>query len=329
MIAVLRPGLLTTVQDAGRPGHRASGMPVAGAMDRLALAASNLLAGNAPGAAALELTLAGGTFRFESPALAALAGADMRAALDGRPIPGGTSFQVPAGGVLAMGAAVRGVRAYLAVHGGVDVPAVLGSRSTYGRAGVGGHEGRALRAGDRLPVGASTGAPPEPAALAPGEWPEIHPPGGEVELRLMPGPQDDLVHPEGMEALLSTRWTVTALNDRMGYRLDGPPVRLLAGADIVTDALVPGAVQVSNDGRPIVIMVDGQTAGGYVKPGVVIGPDLRRLAQARAGDGVRFRRCDMEEALRALAEERALVGRLARRLGREAGGPGGATWPWT
>ena len=329
MIAVLRPGLLTTVQDAGRPGHRASGMPVAGAMDRLALAAANLLAGNAPGAAALELTLAGGTLRFEAAAFAALAGADMRATLDGRPVPGGSSFDVPAGGVLACGTAASGMRAYLAVHGGIDVPLALGSRSTYARAGVGGLEGRALRAGDRLPVGTPPGAPPELASLAPGEWPGIHPPGGEVELRMIPGPQDDLVHPEGMETLLSTRWTVTALSDRMGYRLDGPPVRLLAGADIVTDALVPGAVQVSNDGRPIVIMVDGQTAGGYVKPGVAIGPDLWRLAQARPGDGVRFRRCGMEEALAALAEERAMVGRLARRLGREAGGRGGATWPWT
>ncbi|HEU4381963.1 MAG TPA: biotin-dependent carboxyltransferase family protein [Anaeromyxobacteraceae bacterium] len=329
MIAVVKAGLLTTVQDGGRPGHRASGMPVAGAMDRLSLAAANLLAGNAPGTAALELTLVGGTFRFEAPALAALAGADMRAALDGRAVAPWSSFRAPAGGVLALGMAASGVRAYLAVHGGIEVPPVLGSRSTYARAGVGGFHGRALRAGDRLPAGAPAGPPPELASLAPGERPEMHPPGVEVELRMLLGPQDDLVHPEGMEALLSTRWTVTPLNDRMGYRLGGPPVRLRGGADIVTDALVPGAVQVSNDGRPIVIMVDGQTTGGYLKPGVVIGPDLRRLAQARTGDGVRFRRCTMQEALEAVADERARWGRLARRLGREAGGRGGETWPWT
>jgi antagonist of KipI len=305
MITVLKPGLLTTVQDAGRFGHRASGMPVAGAMDRLALAVANRLAGNEPGAAALELTLVGGAFRFEEDAIAALAGAEIPASLDGKPILPGVSFVAPSGATLTLGVARRGVRAFLAVRGGIDVPVLLGSRSTYARAAFGGFEGRALRAGDRLPVC----APPEQVSpevsYLPGELPELTAPGGTVPLRVIAGPQDDRFHPEGIETLYGATWKVTTLNDRMGYRLDGPPVRLLGAADIVTDAVVPGAVQVSGDGKPMVLMVDCQTTGGYAKPFTVIGPDLRRLAQARAGDGVRFVRCTQDEAVAALAEERS------------------------
>jgi len=305
MIAVVKPGLLTTVQDAGRFGHRASGMPVAGAMDRLALAAANLLAGNDRGAAALELTLVGGTFRFEWEVIAALAGAELPASLDGQPIPTGTPFHAPAGATLTLGVASRGVRAYLAVQGGIGVPRLLGSRSTYARAGFGGFEGRALRAGDRLPVGNAPGNASPGAALLPGEFPELAAPGSTVTLRVIPGPQEELFHPEGLETLHRATWKVTTQNDRMGYRLDGPPVRLMGAADIVTDAVVPGAVQVSGDGKPMVLMVDCQTTGGYAKPFAVIGPDLRVLAQARAGDGVRFLRCTQEEAVAALEEERS------------------------
>jgi biotin-dependent carboxylase-like uncharacterized protein len=303
MIAVLKPGLLTTVQDEGRPGHRAWGMPVAGAMDRLAFAIANRLAGNEPGAAALELTLAGGAFRFEANAMVALAGAPMPASLDGRPVPAGVRLAVPAGSTLTLGAAPRGVRTYLAVRGGIDVPLLLGSRSTYLRAAFGGFGGRALRPGDHLPVG----PPPRMAPSGPGPsrgLADLPAAGIPVELRVILGPQDDRFAPEGLETLLGATWKVTTLNDRMGYRLDGPTVRLLDGADIVTDAVIPGAVQVSGDGKPMVLMVDCQTTGGYAKPFTVIGPDLRRIAQARAGDAVRFVRCTQEEAVAALAEER-------------------------
>ena len=303
MIEVLKPGLLTTVQDAGRPGHRASGMPVAGAADRQALRAANLLAGNEPGAAALELTLLGGTFLFDEEGIAALAGANMAATLDGAPVSTGVPFRVAAGATLVLQGAARGMRAYLAVRGGIAVPPLLGSRSTYLRACFGGFEGRALRAGDRLPVGGAAGAPrtftPAECALPPLPYP-----GDAVTLRVILGPQDDRVDPEAMETLLATRWNVTPQNDRMGYRLDGPPVRLRGGADIVTDAVVPGAVQVAGDGKPMVLLVDCQTTGGYVKPFTVIGPDLRRMAQARAGDAVRFKPCTQDEATAALAEER-------------------------
>jgi biotin-dependent carboxylase-like uncharacterized protein len=324
VIAVLRPGLLSTVQDAGRPGHRAFGMPVAGAMDRCALAVANLLAGNEPGAAAVELTLVGGQFAFERAALAAIAGADMRAALDGAPVAPWSSFRARAGSVLALGQAATGVRCYLAVRGGIDVPPVLGSRSTYARARVGGLGGRPLAAGDRLPVGKGRGRAPAPRALAAREIP---PCGGGARLRVLPGPQDDRFPPEAVEAFLSAAWKVTPQNDRMGYRLEGPRLAHLGGADILTDPLIPGAVQVPGSGQPIVLAVDCQTAGGYAKIATVIGPDLRLLAQARAGDEIRFACCTQAAAVRALREERATLSALARRIAR--GARGGRPWSST
>lgn len=311
MIAVLKPGLLTTVQDAGRPGHRASGLPVAGAMDRLAYAIANLLAGNPPGAAALELTLLGGTFRFERGGYAALCGADLQATLDGAPLAPACGFPVRRGSVLALGYARSGCRAYLAPAGGVDVAPLLGSRSTYVRAALGGLEGRALRAGDAVPVGAARRAPKRPRALDP----RLVPPcGGPVTLRALPGPQDDLFHPEGLATFFGAPFAVSNRNDRMGYQLEGPAVRHLRGPDVVSDALVPGSVQVPGSGRPIVMMADAQTTGGYAKIATVVGPDLRLLAQAKVGDAVRFAACSEEEAVEALREERRWLERVASEL---------------
>lgn len=314
MIEVVAAGPLTTVQDLGRPGWRAFGMPVAGAADRQALVAANLLAGNPADAAALELTLQGGAFRFEEPAYAALAGADLRASLDGAPVRAWSAFPLRAGATLALGAATAGTRAYLAVRGGVDVPPVLGSRSTYVRARVGGHEGRKLRAGDRLPIGRAPGAPPAgPRALGPSVVPRYH---GPVELRVLLGPQDDSFTARGCETLLGADFRVTDRSDRMGWRLDGPAVEHAASADIVSDALLPGAVQVPGDGRPMVMGVDAPTVGGYAKIATVIGPDLARLAQARPGAVVRFRLVAEAEAVEALRREREAWARLAVALGR-------------
>jgi biotin-dependent carboxylase-like uncharacterized protein len=301
VIAVLKPGLLTTVQDAGRPGHRASGLPVAGAMDRLAFALANALAGNPPGAAALEMTLLGGTFRFERPGYVGVCGADMQPRLNGTPVAPASGFPVLAGDLLAFGAARDGCRTYLSPAGGIDVAPLLGSRSTYVRGALGGFGGRALRAGDLLPVGPTPWARRRPRALAPGL---VLPCGGAVTLRVLPGPQDDLFHSEGLATFFGAAYEVGNRNDRMGYQLEGPPIRHLRGPDIVSDALCPGAVQVPGSGRPIVMMADAQTTGGYAKIATVIGPDLRLLAQARIGDAVRFAACGEEEALEALRAER-------------------------
>lgn len=314
MITVLRPGLFTTVQDEGRPGFLAFGMPLAGAVDRRALAVANLLAGNPVGAAAVEMTLLGGTFRFEDDAYVALAGADMAPTLDGVRVRGWSAFPVRRGGVIAFSSAVEGCRAYLAVRGGMDVPPFLGSRSTYVRARVGGLEGRLLAEGDRLPVGAAS--PPPPArALRARDVPRY---AREVRLRILLGPQEHHFTREGVATLLGAPYTVSNRNDRMGYQLEGPAVRHRGGPDIVSDALLPGAVQVPGSGLPIVMMADAQTVGGYAKIGAVIEADLPGLAQARRGDVVRFVRCGYGPAVRALGEARGELAALAARL--EAGG---------
>lgn len=300
MITVINPGLLTTLQDEGRWGYQRFGMPVAGAMDRLAYRSANLLAGNEWTAAVLEMTMLGGSFHFESSAYVALCGADMQAALNGVTVPNWSAFFVPAGSELSLGYAVSGCRSYLAVQGGFDVPQVLGSRSTYVRGGIGGYNGRQLKAGDNLSLGQaeklSIASKVLPAGLIP-QYCE------DITLRVLLGPQDDLFTEEGIETMLCSSYVITDEADRMGYRLDGPVIEHCKKADIVSDALCQGAIQVPGHGRPIIMMADRQTTGGYAKIGTVIGPDLAKLAQAKPGDSIRFARCSDEEAMAALAEE--------------------------
>jgi antagonist of KipI len=305
MMTVLKPGPLTTVQDTGRRGYRAFGMPLAGAMDRLSFALANVLAGNPPGAAALEMTLLGATVRLERDGYLAVCGADMRATLDGEPVPNGSGFPARGGSELVCLSAATGCRAYLAIHGGIDVPAVLGSASTYTRGAIGGFEGRALRSGDVLPIGSAVAALPRAARALPAGLLPTCP--HELSLRVLLGPQDDLFLPEGVRTFLESAYTVSNRNDRMGYQLDGPLIAHRDRPDIVSDALCPGAIQVPGSGTPIVLMADCQTTGGYAKIATVIGPDLARLAQARFGDTVRFVACSDEEAVGALRSERQAV----------------------
>ena len=300
MITIINPGLLTTVQDGGRWGYQRFGMPVAGVMDRFAYNTANLLAGNSPDAAVLEMTMLGGTFRFESPAYMTLCGADMQAELNGEAVRNWSSFFVPAGSELSLGYAVSGCRAYLAVHGGFDVQQVLGSRSTYVRGGIGGHCGRALKAGDILSAG-NAGSLPSANKYLPAEMvPQYN---EEIILRVLLGPQDDLFTNEGIETMFSSSYDITDEADRMGYRLEGPAIKHCGKADIVSDALCQGAIQVPGHGRPIIMMADRQTTGGYAKIGTVIGPDLVKLAQAKPGDSIRFVRCSDSEASAALVKE--------------------------
>lgn len=300
MITVINPGLLTTVQDEGRWGYQRYGMPVAGVMDRFAYRTANLLAGNDSAAAVLEMTMLGGTFYFESSSYVALCGADMQAELNGTSVSNWSAFFVPAGSELSLGFAVSGCRSYLAVQGGFNVPQVLGSRSTYVRGGIGGHSGRQLKAGDNLSLSKaeniSSGKKSMPAELVP-QYPS------EITLRVLLGPQDDLFTDEGIETIFSSSYDITDEADRMGYRLEGPVIRHCGKADIVSDALCQGAIQVPGHGRPIIMMADRQTTGGYAKIGTVIGPDLAKLAQAKPGDSIRFVRCSDQEAVAALTEE--------------------------
>lgn len=304
IIRVLDGGLFTTVQDAGRYGFQRYGVPVSGAMDRGALRAANALVGNDQAAAVLEITLLGPRLEFLAPATIALTGADLRPRVGEAALPTWQSVTLQAGTVLSFAGTEDGVRSYLAIAGGFDVPVILGSRSTYTRSRLGGFDGRALKSGDMLrvvgthPVADLVGVGLGGGILVPRQVPPTLRPryGHEHVLRVVLGPQHDRFTPAGVGTLLSAPYKVTPQSDRMGYRLQGPKIEHTAGPDIVSDGSPLGAVQVAGDGMPIVLMADRGTAGGYTKIATVIGPDVSRLAQAGLGDEVRFEAVTVEAA---------------------------------
>jgi biotin-dependent carboxylase-like uncharacterized protein len=303
MIRVVEPGTFTTVQDLGRPGHSAAGVPPSGAMDPLALRAANLLAGNAEGAGALEITMIGPLLTFEAPAILAIAGAPFDVHLDGEPAPHGATFAVAAGETLRIGRASRGARAYLAVRGGIAVPPVLGSSSTLPAAGMGGWLGRALATGDYLRTD-----PPQADApmrrLADGALPFPQGPA-----RVVPGPQTDAFTPYGLRVFFGEAFTVSPRSDRAGVRLQGTPLVHAGAADLDPEGVMTGAVQVPGDGMPIVLGPDRPVTGGYVKIATVITVDLPFIAQARPGDTLRFAEVDVSSARAAWREQEAELAR--------------------
>lgn len=297
---VEKPGLLTTVQDLGRQGWQAYGVSVSGAMDDYSLRLANLLVGNEPGEAGLECTLMGPELTFLDSCVFALAGADMAPLLNGWRIPTHSCHQAEKGDVLKLQNATEGMRTYIAFAGGLAVAPVMNSRSTYLRAGMGGFKGRKLMAGDVLSVG----------------------PGGEAyyyrtlcqaetvlgqkreTFRVVMGPEEDRFTPEGLETFLSETFVLSNQCDRMGYRLDGPVVEHVKGADILSGGITLGAVQVPGHGHPIIMMADRQTTGGYTKIANVATVDIPLLAQMKPGDPVRFEAVEVSRA-QALVRERS------------------------
>lgn len=294
ILRVVRPGILATVQDLGRPGMGRWGVSPGGALDRLALRVANRLLGNPGGAPALELTGAGFGARFDAPTDVALCGADLGAEIDGRPAAPWLADRVPAGGTLALGARRRGARAYLAVPGGFAVAAVLGSASTDLDAALGGLGGRALRAGDEVafPGGEAARRPTADASALSRFY------QGGALLRYVPAP--------GAPGLDGLDFRVGPRSNRTGYRLEGarlPP----APADEISEAIAPGAIQIPPDGAPILLLADRQTVGGYACAGHVARADLPRAAQLWPGDAVRFRAITVADAQRAAQEQEAAV----------------------
>jgi biotin-dependent carboxylase-like uncharacterized protein len=289
---VLSPGALTTVQDGGRFGHRRLGVASAGAADLVACVKANLAVGNDPGDAVLEAALVAPSLRFLRTVRMAVAGADHGPVLETpdqrtAAIPPCKAVLVPEGSIVRFEGRRAGCRVYLAFAGGLDVPIVLGSRSTDLVGGFGGFEGRALRRGDRLCVGVPLRDAPEGSRAAGGTGPAPLLPAATVRVRL--GPQAHAFAPEALERLTRSAFRVTTAADRVALRLSGPPLRHRGPDEIVTDGLVPGCIQVPPDGQPIVTLVDGPTTGGYPKIGVVEARDLALLAQLVPGEGeVRF-----------------------------------------
>ena len=304
-VTVLRPGLFTTVQDRGRWGHQSTGVPVCGAMDAFAHRLANLLVGNPPDAATLEATVVGPELRLEQAATVAVAGADLEPSVDGAPLPRDTAVRCASGGVLRFGARRNGARAYIAFDGGIDTAPVLGSRSSHVPSRMGGIDGRALRGGDVLPLGAGTApASRVPARLRATRGGLEQNTLGGARVRFIPGPQEHWFTDEAIDALSRTRFTIAPQSDRTGYRLHGGRAIARASDDLmISDATFPGAIQVPSSGDPILLMADRQTTGGYPQIGIVIAADLSRAAQLAPGDWVEFEPCSRAQAMAALLEQ--------------------------
>lgn len=292
MLEVLACPVPASIQDLGRPGYRHFGVPLSGALDSVSLRLANALVRNPADAAALEMRLAGPRLQANAPVRVALAHADAvieRAAGNREPLPAWRSTTLAPGDMLKIGA-VRGGAGYLAVAGGFAVPVVLGSRSTYARAGF----GSLLCEGMTLPVGDADLSQPELAVLPAPTFDKDSP------IRIIPGPQHAAFTDDAFATLISSAYTVTNEADRMGLRLAGPTLGHVAGADIVSDAVTPGAIQVPGDGRPIVLLADCQSVGGYAKIATVIIADLPRLGRLLPGDTICFATVDIATAHAAL-----------------------------
>jgi biotin-dependent carboxylase-like uncharacterized protein len=318
-LKVLSPGFYTTVQDLGRVGWQAFGVPVSGALDGFALRLGNALAGNPPGMAALEILYSGPTFEVAADSVRiAAAGVGVGLAVrGGRAVAPWQSVTLAAGEVFQFILGAESVCGYLAVAGGIAVPPLLGSASTYARAGLGGLEGRALRHGDLVPL-AIERAPeraeerlPAPPSAASGQ-----------PIRVILGPQQESFTEEAVAALLAAEFRISKNADRMGMRLDGPLLRHRHGWDIVSDAIATGAIQVPGSGQPILLLADHQTTGGYPKIATVISADLPLVGRRRPGDALRFTAVTVEEAERLAREEERLFAALLATLEPVAGNGG-------
>jgi len=298
-LIVQSPGLLTTVQDLGRPGYGPIGVSPAGAADPVALRIANLVLGNEPGAAALEMTLLGGSFLFSQAATVSIGGADMSPTLNGQPVEMWLARSIPAGATLAFGPTRNYARAYLAVAGGFRVKPFLGSASTHVLSGTGGFEGRALRKGDVLRIGAAPRNTPK-RQVSQTLLTSLRP---RKVLRVTDGPQAGQFSPEALDTLTHQTFRVTEESDRLGLRLLAPPLPLPPSSNMITEGVSLGAIQVTPSGQAIILGVDQQTTGGYPKIANVIGIDLHRIGQLRPHVDIRFERTSLAVA-RALWIER-------------------------
>ena len=320
-VSVLKPGLSTTVQDVGRPGYYNVGIPPSGSLDQYSSLAANLLVGNGEDAAVLECTYMGPELRFDQPATVAVTGADLQPRLGGEPRPTWESFGVEAGDVLSFDYLRSGARAYLAVGGGFDVPVALGSRSTYALGALGGHAGRALAAGDELPIGDGDDAArgrSVPEALR-----STHP--RHREIRVMMGLYDHRLTEDGRRTFLDAEWRLTTLADRTGFRYRGGTLEFRervapfgAGSDPsnIVDAPYPiGSIQIPGGVEPIVLHRDAVSGGGYVMVATVISADMDDVAQSAPNSTARFVEVDLDGALGARRERAARLEALREAVG--------------
>jgi biotin-dependent carboxylase-like uncharacterized protein len=321
-IKVRQPGLLTTVQDTGRFGEYALGMPPSGAMDVFSYQVGNYLVGNEEGAAGLEITYFGPELEFTEAAVIAVTGAEMPPKINGEEAPTWEALEVGEGDVLSFDYLKNGARSYLAVAGGIDVPVFMHSRATYTLIGLGGHEGRALQEGDELGVGETTNGSEQVGKRVADDHVPAY--SKETELRVIIGLASYRLTDESMDEFLNTTWTVTPDADRVGYRYRGGELKFVereqpagAGSDpanVVDFGYPIGSIQVPGGVEPIVLMNDAVTGGGYATIGTVISADRDKLAQTKTNDKTRFRSVDLEEALEARNERRQQMEEIRQAL---------------
>ena len=304
-LTVVKPGMLTTVQDLGRRGYQGLGVPVSGPMDPYSHRLANQILGNDPAAAALEITLLGPELLAQGDLTCATAGADISVTVNDKPAPMNQPFRVPSGARLRWGTRLAGARMTLAVRGGFALPATLGSRATHLASRMGPFGGRALRAGDVLPIGDENGA----RALA-GHPLEI--PEGGAHVRILPAVHRERFTDDAWGLLVHARFTVNPQSNRMGYRLDGPLLEHANGADILSEAMPCGAIQVPASGQPILLLAERATTGGYATIGNVITADLPIAGQLAPGDWIRFDAVNREDAIAALRRREAALRGVTR-----------------
>lgn len=300
---ILSPGLFTTVQDSGRYGFQQFGVPVTGVLDSFSAELANFLVGNDKNAAVLELTVIGPKLLVMDNAYIAVTGAQMAVRLNGQEKTTWSAFRVRAGDKLEIGQAKSGCRGYLAVTGGIEVPLVMGSRSCYVGAKIGGHQGSPLLAGDKLTRGVGC-LLHEPRKIPDELLPEFP---SDIVLRAIPGPQDDYFE-EGLEQFFSSEYRVSLDANRMGYRLEGSVIKQKAGmpGSIISESSFAGGVQIPPSGQPIILLVE-QTVGGYTKIATIISSDLNLVAQASPGDRIRFEQVDLKSAYAAKKKQLQLT----------------------
>lgn len=292
MIKIIKPGPFTTIQDKGRWGYQRFGISVAGAMDDFATRVANILVGNDEYSAVIESTFLGPEIQFDCDEIISITGADMKPRLNGRQVPMWTTVLVNEGDILSFSNAERGLRTYVAFSRGINVPEIMGSKSTFTRGELGGYKGRKLASGDEIDLGIRDLC--NLGGYLPSEFIPIY--KEEEIIRVIMGPQDDCFTEEAIDTFLGSKYTITSEADRMGYRLDGPKLTHKNGADIISDGIVFGSIQAPGHGAPIIMMADRATTGGYTKIATVITPDLSILAQMGPGKSVNFKSISLDEA---------------------------------
>ncbi|WP_319370475.1 biotin-dependent carboxyltransferase family protein [uncultured Ilyobacter sp.] len=307
---ILNSGPLTLIQDSGRYGYQKSGVPVSGAMDSFSYKVANMLLGNNENEAVLEFTMLGPKIKFRSHCTIAITGGESFPKVNGNSMPTWESIKISPEDELSFSIMGSGCRGYISFSGGIDVPEIMGSRSTYMKARIGGFEGRQLKSGDILKLKNLEFSSFEK------KLPQKYKPlfSDHYELRVILGPQDDYFTPKGIDTFLSKIYNITNECDRMGVRLEGEKIEHVSGGDILSDGIVAGSIQVPGHGKPIIMMADCQTTGGYTKIATVISSDLKKLAQARPGDTLSFKEITVEDGQRILREDMEIMKKMKNEI---------------